>query len=449
MTQRFPTARAYANSTAKVAIHVNGKAGQKVYEISPAMAGSLVALATLVTTGALAASLYVFSRDDLMHSVLAGQARMQYAYEDRIAQLRAHLDRVTGRQLVDQDTVESKLQELISRQVQLESRQAVVARLADDATRAGVRIGVRPGPAADPVITGSIGASRPAPPPAASGFAPVNGKPVPEGAAGIRPEPLDGLRTDRVSMIPLPPAAANVPSLMAKAEVSAQSLANQQLAVLGSIEATAQTSARRYRDMLAHTGLNHGRFAKVMGKAAATPTDIGGPLIPLKGSDAVQFEKSLAAAQTFLREAEGMNRVVRSLPVRRPLPKSYDTSSTFGTRVDPFTRGYAMHSGLDFRASTGTPVRATADGKVVHADWQGGYGRLVEVDHGFGLTTRYAHLSAIEVSAGDTIRKGDVVGEVGSSGRSTGPHLHYEVRIDEEAVDPVSFLRAGEKTGID
>lgn len=102
-----------------------------------------------------------------------------------------------------------------------------------------------------------------------------------------------------------------------------------------------------------------------------------------------------------------------------------------------------MHTGLDFRASTGEPVRATATGKVVKAGWHGGYGRLVEVDHGNGLTTRYGHLSAISVKIGEQIRIGQTLGEVGSTGRSTGPHLHYETRIDGEAVDPQRFLRAG------
>lgn len=451
MTSRYPAARAYANSNAKIAIHLNGKHGSRVFEVSHAMAGSMVAVASLIATGALAASLYVFSRDDLMRSVLAGQARMQYAYEDRIAQLRAHLDRVAGRQLVDQDSVEGKLQELISRQVQLETRQAVVSRLAEDATRAGVKISTSP-LAADPITTGAIGAGArtPTPPPAATGFAPLPPKPLSEGAASGKPEPLDGLRIDRVSTLPLPsPPTATVPGLLGQAEAAASALAARQMATLQRIEMTAQVSAKRYRELLSRTGLDSQRFAKVVAKQPAIPADIGGPLIPMKGQDAAQFEKSLVAAQAYLKEAEGMTKLVRSLPVRRPLPQSYDTSSTFGTRIDPFTRGYAMHSGLDFRASTGTPVRVTGDGKVVHADWQGGYGRLVEVDHGFGLTTRYAHLSAIDVSVGETIKKGAVVGEVGSSGRSTGPHLHYEVRIDEEAVDPFTFLRAGEKTGID
>ena len=93
--------------------------------------------------------------------------------------------------------------------------------------------------------------------------------------------------------------------------------------------------------------------------------------------------------------------------------------------------------------STGDPVRVTANGKVVSAGWSGGYGRMIEVDHGNGLATRYGHLSEINVKVGEIVKIGQVVGLVGSTGRSTGPHLHYETRIDGEAVDPQKFLRAG------
>ena len=92
---------------------------------------------------------------------------------------------------------------------------------------------------------------------------------------------------------------------------------------------------------------------------------------------------------------------------------------------------------------TGDPVRATANGKVINSGWSGGYGRMVEIDHGNGLSTRYGHLSQIDVKVGDVVKIGQVIGEVGSTGRSTGPHLHYETRIDGEAVDPQKFLRAG------
>jgi murein DD-endopeptidase MepM/ murein hydrolase activator NlpD len=98
-----------------------------------------------------------------------------------------------------------------------------------------------------------------------------------------------------------------------------------------------------------------------------------------------------------------------------------------------------------WRAARGAPARATAGGKVVSAGWAGGYGNMVEIDHGNGLTTRYGHLSAILVNEGQTVEARDVIGKVGSTGRSTGPHLHYEVRVDGEPVDPMRFLRAGEK----
>ena len=104
-----------------------------------------------------------------------------------------------------------------------------------------------------------------------------------------------------------------------------------------------------------------------------------------------------------------------------------------------------MHTGLDFRGDTGDPVRATANGTVTVAGWNGGYGKMVEVDHGNGLATRYGHLSAIEAQVGQTVKIGQIVGRVGSTGRSTGPHLHYETRVDGEAVDPQKFLRAGSR----
>ena len=117
-------------------------------------------------------------------------------------------------------------------------------------------------------------------------------------------------------------------------------------------------------------------------------------------------------------------------------------------RIDPFLARPAMHTGLDFRGDTGEAIRVTAGGTVVSAGWSGGYGRMVEVDHGNGLSTRYGHLSEIDVKVGQTVKAGQTVGRMGSTGRSTGPHLHYETRIDGEAVDPQKFLHAGAKFGL-
>ena len=122
-------------------------------------------------------------------------------------------------------------------------------------------------------------------------------------------------------------------------------------------------------------------------------------------------------------------------------------SSPFGMRMDPFLKGPAIHTGIDLRGDTGEPVRATANGRVTVASWQGGYGNMVEIDHGNGLSTRYGHLSQIDVKVGHHVRIGQTIGKIGSTGRSTGPHLHYETRINDEAVDPQRFLRAGLRLG--
>jgi murein DD-endopeptidase MepM/ murein hydrolase activator NlpD len=115
-------------------------------------------------------------------------------------------------------------------------------------------------------------------------------------------------------------------------------------------------------------------------------------------------------------------------------------TSNFGIRSDPFVGSARMHSGVDIPGAVGTPIYATADGVIAHADRKGAYGKLVEVDHGKGISTRYGHLSQILVQAGSRVVRGQMIGLMGSTGRSTGSHLHYEVRMDGRAVNPVPYL---------
>lgn len=126
-------------------------------------------------------------------------------------------------------------------------------------------------------------------------------------------------------------------------------------------------------------------------------------------------------------------------PSMRPLASAVLTSG-FGLRRHPLLGGIRLHSGLDLAAPAGTAVVATSDGVVSVADWSGGYGLLVAVDHGGGVQTRYGHLSRMNVAGGQPVRKGDVIGFVGSTGRSTGPHLHYEVRLGGQAMNPAMFM---------
>jgi len=134
---------------------------------------------------------------------------------------------------------------------------------------------------------------------------------------------------------------------------------------------------------------------------------------------------------------------VIAVPSDKPVKENVEFTSGFGVRSDPFHAGAAMHPGIDLAGSYGTPVYATADGTVLRAGWNsGGYGNLVEIDHGRGITTRYGHMSAILVHEGDHVTRGEQVGRMGSTGRSTGNHLHYEVRIDGRAVNPIPFMKS-------
>jgi murein DD-endopeptidase MepM/ murein hydrolase activator NlpD len=134
---------------------------------------------------------------------------------------------------------------------------------------------------------------------------------------------------------------------------------------------------------------------------------------------------------------------VTAIPSARPINVPVNFTSGFGVRSDPFRGRAAMHGGIDLAGPIGTPVYATADGIVARSEWNnGGYGNLVEINHGQGIETRYGHLSRMIARPGQRVRRGDLIGLMGSTGRSTGSHLHYEVRIDGRAVNPVPFMQS-------
>jgi murein DD-endopeptidase MepM/ murein hydrolase activator NlpD len=128
------------------------------------------------------------------------------------------------------------------------------------------------------------------------------------------------------------------------------------------------------------------------------------------------------------------------LPTLLPVDSWY--SSNFGWRIDPFTGQNSMHEGIDFPAEIGTPIVAAASGKVIYAEWHPAYGKMVEIDHGNGLVSRYAHTSSMLVKEGDLVVRGQKIATVGSTGRSTGPHLHFEVRLNGVPQNPARFLQS-------
>ncbi|MEO1193197.1 MAG: peptidoglycan DD-metalloendopeptidase family protein [Pseudomonadota bacterium] len=172
----------------------------------------------------------------------------------------------------------------------------------------------------------------------------------------------------------------------------------------------------------------------------------GGPFIPadeLLASDvAYELQVSVALLDMRLDRWEALQRLVSALPLDPPL-ENYRITSKYGYRRDPLNGRRSFHNGIDLAANYKAPLTATADGVVSFTGWRGGYGRVVDVQHGFGIKTRYAHLAKISVKKGDRVEKGELVGLLGSSGRSTGPHVHYEVIFEDTRYDPMNFFRAG------
>ncbi len=179
--------------------------------------------------------------------------------------------------------------------------------------------------------------------------------------------------------------------------------------------------------------------------AKQNPNGTGGPFIPITIDDPnipETVKKQLTRIGNNLEKLSNLNISIANLPLAKPV-HYYKTTSNFGPRVDPLNKRVAFHSGLDFGAPAGTKIHATLPGKVVKAGRKGPYGKIVEIDHGNGLTTRYGHMKSIKVKPGQQVSFHDVIGTVGSSGRSTGPHLHYEIWHNGKVKDPINFIRSG------
>lgn len=171
----------------------------------------------------------------------------------------------------------------------------------------------------------------------------------------------------------------------------------------------------------------------------------GGPLTPISLSTKGGPTPEELRANAVLSNLDRINLyriAVEKAPFAMPLKSAFRFTSGFGSRNDPKGAGRRMHEGIDMAGSAGSPIFATADGVVVHAGWENGYGKLVTIRHDFGLETRYGHLSQIHVSKGDRVSRGERIGDMGNTGRSTGTHLHYEVRVSGRAVNPMTWIKA-------
>ncbi len=213
---------------------------------------------------------------------------------------------------------------------------------------------------------------------------------------------------------------------------------------LDAAEEIAVARAERARGVLRLTAVGSSRFG--------VNTEVGGPLVAVSAlgltessaPEEIAFAERVSQVAARLEEARYYEDVVASLPLGDPIGVDYRLTSPYGLRTDPFTRRPNWHNGLDLAAFWRAPIVAAGPGEVIFAGVKSGYGRVVFVDHGHGFVTRYGHMRSLSVSRGDKVAIGDTLGLMGSSGRSTGPHLHYEVWLNDKPYNPTDFLKAGQ-----
>ncbi len=344
--------------------------------------------------------------------------------------------------------LEARVRDIVRRQMSLEKRAAAVAALAVAAHPPPLASGGATGAAPDAVgaierLAPASGPRRPdAPenataraysPPAAAlaaPAAPVRAPPGPLGAADGRSQPNPALLAASAGLDP--------PTRLAFVDRSLDRIETGEMTAVAALDRAAVAGADRNAAILADAGLD----AEALLPPRPRPT--GGPYVPPDaGTPLSAFDRAAARAARDIAFAEKLETLMGRMPLGRPVAGEAPVTSPFGYRIDPFLGRPALHPGVDLLQAFGSEIRAAGSGRVVHAGLAGGYGLMVEIDHGDGLATRYGHLSEALVAEGDVIARGAVVGRLGSTGRSTGPHLHYEVRIDGDPVDPERFLRAG------
>jgi len=373
-----------------------------------AVVGSAVAA---MAVGYLLATSYLVLRDGLISASVTRQARMEQAYEDRISALRAEVDRITSRQLLDQKAVETKVSELLARQKMLTQRHSRLNTVLKRAER----------------LEGNSPAVE-TPPDAASSEEHAALQPT---ATASKKLALQWNTRRTLEGVDNPERADRIFAAINK---SLGSIEHDQIARVQRLSSRAWETGDEIKQALQEAGL---KLADNYGKQ-----DEGGPLIPVDKN--ARFESGVEDLDQALDRLDAIKSAARKYPLADPEPGASVTSG-FGVRTDPLLGIPALHPGIDFRSPVGKKVPATAAGVVTHAGWDGGYGEMVEIDHGNGYATRYGHLSEVDVEVGEKVRLGQIIGKSGSTGRSTGPHLHYEIRHDGHPINPVGFLKAGMK----
>nr|WP_319513043.1 M23 family metallopeptidase [uncultured Cohaesibacter sp.] len=456
--------------------------------VRPWVVSGLTFFGILFSIMYLSATAYLVFRDDILSYSRAEQAQMQNQYEDRIAQLRSQIDRIASRQMLDQQALESHVQKLMQKQADFEAYSSVLDPIINKAREAGLPISSElkvplpkkaPWRAKEKQASAQMAKPEPAPKLAlayaGSGVADTS---VSAEAISNRFEELTrlGFRSSKSftdnTTAPSQPSADSEP-LIQSIEPTTLAYQNEDdtLSIFDATEVTsaddktilklADATDRLEQEMvdskvILHNLLNDlryksGRVEKriaSLGIKVEVPDEnaaVGGPYIPISQDyNHDQLAEDAEKVEIALDRFVQLKNQVRKLPINHPLPTGH-LSSKFGIRKDPFLNRMSMHSGIDVADRYGNPIRAAGSGTVTYSGPRSGYGIMVEVDHGNGVVSRYAHMSKALAKKGEHVNSGTIIGKVGSTGRSTGPHLHFETRVSGKAINPYSFLIAGKE----
>ena len=391
--------------------------------VRPAVLWGLLALAPLaLAIGAMGAG-YFTLHDALFRAALARASHIETAYQSRLQEAHSRLDEAESRRLIEGKALENRVKTLFAREESLERKERALAQLAAAAI-----------PAVQANALSAIGAASP------------QAEDVTTNGRDYAPAPPAGAPAGNLSQFERASESSSEPGAERRVRIdgltkSLDAVETGQIATVRAIGAAAARASAREAAAVIEAGLDP---AMLTPPRASAP--VGGPFVPLDlGPDASAFDRAAARSAAEIAAGARLKLLMPFLPFLKPLAGESPISSPFGYRIDPFLGRPALHAGVDLLQDYGAEVRAAAAGRVVHAGPMGGYGTMVEIDHGNGLSTRYGHLSELRVAEGEEASQGAVVGLLGATGRSTGPHLHYEVRVNGEPVDPERFLSAGQR----
>jgi murein DD-endopeptidase MepM/ murein hydrolase activator NlpD len=460
----FPERQIYIRSDGRV----------QFFTFGPSLQATLAGL-TLIFLGWVAfATVNVIFKDRIIAAKDHRYQQMQAAYENRVADLQISYDELNGALVSAEDHFKATADSL-------QAKQNAIAGFLNRANQVQAAVGVRGGapapaspmPSLAPLAARGEVARGGAPDVEAPSdiddagssqlvVMPGPAAPQPRTARPVKSSMLDHAMQRFAALFQsvtasvhvathpakeIPAAYAQHPALRALAEQTARvsHIGDSETVLMAKTEGALDQGVDALRNVMRRTGINPDAFARKI----AGNEGVGGPEIPLdqvriEGISDQGFTHAYLGASAVLNQLNGLSAAMDHVPLSMPVSTaSFDKSSGFGARIDPFTGRYAFHPGIDFAGPWGSVVHATAPGTVVFAGNKGGYGNMVEIDHGYGIHTRYGHLSAVNVRVGTRIGKGAGLGRVGSTGRSTGPHVHYEVWYDDVVKNPNNFIEAG------